>query len=131
MELFAKIVKMGLTFPTSRGNRLPQELWSLPLVGNNGYNLDEISKELLQKIRSADVESLVVESKADPLDLLRLEVLKVIIKDKQDEQKAAQERKAKIAQRNELLRRIAKKQDEKEDQKSLEELYKELDSLGL
>lgn len=130
MEIFAKAVKTGLTFATPRGSRLPQEIYQLPLTGNNGFNLDEVSKMLLKKINAQGEESLVVSSsKVSPKDKLRLEILKFIINDKQQEAAAKEQdviRKKRIEQIQSL---IATKQQEEQASKSLEELQAELLSL--
>lgn len=126
MELFAKAVKLGLTFTTDRGRITPQDVWTLPLVGNNGFNLDTLSRELLKKVRAVEEESLVTERKIDTTDELRLEVLKYIISDKQAEKEAQENAAIKKAKREELQSLIAKKQSEKQEGKTLEQLQAEL-----
>lgn len=126
MELFAKAVKQGLTFNTSRGVVLPQDVWKMPLTGNNGFNLDVLSRDLLKKVRASEEDSLVSESKVDPKDQLRLDVLKFIIEDKQEEAKAAEDALLKKQKKEKLQSLIAQKQDEEISSKSLEELQEEL-----
>ncbi|AGH32127.1 hypothetical protein VPHG_00060 [Vibrio phage 11895-B1] len=126
MDMFAKIVKLGLTYKTDRGQILPQDVYKLPLTGNNGFNLDSISRELLKKVRETQQDSLVTTSKADPDDELRLEVLKFIIEDKQQELQAAKDASLRKQQREELQELIAKKQKEAKSEKSVEELQAEL-----
>ncbi|AUR92200.1 coil containing protein [Vibrio phage 1.170.O._10N.261.52.C3] len=130
-NIFAEVVKKGLMFTTSRGTLSPQDVWSLPLTGNNGFNLDEVSKALLKKVRDSEEESLVsTPSKASESDVLLLEVLKFIIEDKKgeiEEAKSSMERKAK---RDRLLALKAKKQGLAEEELSMEEienLLKDLD----
>lgn len=123
MELFAKIVKKGLTFNTPKGPLLPQQVWQLPLTGNNGFNLDEISKTLLKKVRESEEESLVTEaSSMNTDDQLRLDVLKCIIADKKAEKEAREKAAATRAKNNRIKELIAKKQDQELEEKSLEEL---------
>lgn len=129
MELFATVVKTGLTFQTVRGVVLPQDLWKMPLTGNNGFSLDQVSRELLKQVRSTEEDSLVTSTKVNPEDELRLEVLKFIIADKQAEaesQRLAAQRKQ---QRDELMALRAKKQQEQLGELSLEDIDAKLAEL--
>lgn len=128
-EIFKKAVKLNLTFATSRGVQLPQQIYQLPLTGNNGFNLDMISKDVLKSVRKVDEESLVTDSKIDPLDQLRLDILKVIIADKKAEIKANEERSEKAAKLQKLLAIKAKRQEDKIEEISDEELEAELAAL--
>lgn len=126
MELFAQAVKQGLTFKTERGNLNPQDVWQLPLTGNNGFNLDTLSRQVLKKVRAVEEESLVTEVKVSTEDELRLEILKFIIDDKQAEKEAAKNASETKAKRAQLQDLIAKKQNQAQEEKSLEELQAEL-----
>lgn len=130
MELFAKAVKTGLTFSSVKGTLLPQDLYKMPLTGNNGFNLDQISRELLKVVRSTQEDSLVVTSKVNPTDQLRLEVLKFIIEDKQADEQAATLLAVKKAQRESLLALKAKKQQDQLGELSLEDIDAKLAELG-
>lgn len=130
MELFAKAVKLGIVFQTPRGARTPQEIWRMPLVGNNDFNLDTVSSMLLHRIDEAQGKSLVITvGKVDPEDELRLEVLKYIIKDKRADMAAAQQAAERKRQREELQQDIAEKQREVRKERTLEEMQRELASL--
>lgn len=126
MELFAQAVKKGITFKTERGNLNPQDVWQLPLAGNNGFNLDTLSRQVLKKVRAVEEESLVTEVKVSTEDELRLEILKFIIEDKQAEKDAAKNAAETKAKREQLKELIAKKQNQAQEDKSLEELQEEL-----
>lgn len=130
MELFAKVVKMGLNFQTVKGVVLPQDLWNMPLTGNNGFNLDQVSRELLKLVRATQEDSLVSTAKINPVDELRLEVLKVIIADKQAENEAKEVAALKKAERDTLLALKAKKQEAQLGELSLEEINLKLSELG-
>ena len=129
MELFAKAVKVGLTFTTSRGILTPQDVWQLPLTGNNGFNLDTLSRVLLKEVRATEEESLVTLSGVDVVTELRLEVLKFIIADKQAEAKKEQELVVKYQKREQLLKLKANKQAEKQAELTEEEIDAQLDEL--
>ncbi|AUR87607.1 coil containing protein [Vibrio phage 1.101.O._10N.261.45.C6] len=124
MEIFAKIVKAGLTFETVRGNQTPQTLWQMPLTGNNDFNLDTTSKILLAKTRSTQEDSLVSDSKVSPNDELRIEVLKFIIADKQSEIKAKEDSLVAKQHNDKIDALIAQKKDTEMQELSIEELEK-------
>lgn len=130
MELFAKAVKQGLTFVTERGLISPQAVWQLPLTGNNGFNLDSLSRDVLKKVRASEEESLVVETKVSSVDELRLEILKFIIADKHKDAEAAKDAINKKARREELLALRAEKQKEASKGMSIEDIDKELSDLS-
>jgi len=129
MDIFQQAVKTGLTFSTSRGNRLPQEIYQLPLTGNNGFNLDEISRVLLATIRSTEEESLVSKSKTDPEDLLRLSILKAIIADKKEDARLVEQTAMRTRRKSELMAMIADKETKADKRRSVEDLYAELAAL--
>lgn len=129
-SLFLKAVKTGLTFPTERGAQTPQVIYQLPLTGNNGFNLDTLSRTLLKKMRSVEEESLVTESKVDSTDELRLEILKYIIKDKQEEQEAQRLAVFNREEMQRLLKLKANKQNEKEAELSEEEIDAQIAKLS-
>lgn len=127
MNIFAELTKKGLSFKTDRGLVSVQDVWQMPLTGNKGFNLDTLSRELLKTVRATEEDSLVVQTvNVNKDDELRLEVLKFIIKDKQEAKAASEEAAEKALKRQELQRLIASKQQEAQASKSLEELQQEL-----
>lgn len=128
---FIEAVKYGITFATSRGPRTISEMWTLPLLGNNGYNLDTISREMLAELHKSQEQSLVVETTKENRELkLKLDILKFIIDDKKTERNAKRLEIEKAEKRRELQEAIAKKQKEAVQEKSLEDLQAELASLS-
>ncbi len=129
MSIFKEAVKSGLVFTTSKGQLLPQDLYKLPLTGNNGFNLDEISKSLLRVIKDSQEESLIsVKTTGSKENELRLEILKEIIKDKQDDiasKTAAASKAAKDAKIKEIISRKKDKALEDLDVSELEKLLEE------
>lgn len=109
MDLFAKVVKMGLMFKTVRGLVTPQQLWQMPLSGNNGYNLDQVSREVLAEMNTKS-ESLVTVAKVDVQNELRVEVLKFVIEDLQSEL-ARKEKAKKTRERNQQIAAILERKE--------------------
>lgn len=130
MDAMTALVKKGLTFETSKGRLLPQDLYKMPLTSRTGFDLDHVSRDLLATMRTTAEESLVVTpTKANEEDELRLEVLKIIIADKKAEETARKDAQAKKAKIERLDALIASKQDEVDHNKSLEELLAERNAL--
>ncbi|CAH9017056.1 putative coil containing protein [Vibrio phage 193E37-1] len=131
MELFAKAVKSGLTFATERGRITPQDLWNLPLTGNNGFNLKTVSRELLKAVKVTQEEDLVTETNSvDASNQLRLEVIKFIIADKKEEKEINEKTLENKQKREQLLKLKAKKQGEAMEELSVEEIDAQLAALN-
>ncbi|CAH7388669.1 hypothetical protein VCHA53O466_50013 [Vibrio chagasii] len=113
---FIQAVKTGLTFKTSKGSRLPQDLYKMPIErkdGDGGYSLEEVGDQIVNVIAEAEKGGILQKGTASQEDLLRLDIVKHIIEDKQAEIKAKEDKKAietHNAEIDELINR-AKKND--------------------
>lgn len=121
-------------FPSKRGPLTIEDLFDLPLTKNNGLNLDtvaiEINKQLQEKQGSTSfVESTVEKSsEINKLDTM-LEIVKTIIKQRQDEHEYKLNKAALDSKRKELQRLIDQKQNEALASLSVDELQQQLDAL--
>ena len=121
-------------FPSKRGPLTIEDLFDLPLTKNNGLNLDtvaiEINKQLQEKQGSTSfVESTVEKSsEINKLDTM-LEIVKTIIKQRQDEHEYKLNKAALDSKRKELQRLIDQKQNEELASLSVDELQQQLDAL--
>lgn len=122
VNIFKEVVKKGLTFTTNKGKVLPQELFNIPLTSKNGYDLDNISKIVLAELRCTQEDSLVTTNTLDTDNTLRLEILKVVISDKQKEISDKEESIAKDAHNRKIKDLIESKKEDDLKGKSLEEL---------
>lgn len=122
VNIFKEAVKKGLTFSTNKGNVLPQELFNIPLTSKNGYDLDNISKIVLAELRCTQEDSLVTTTTLDTDNTLRLEILKVVISDKQREISDKENALAKAAHNRKIKDLIESKKEDDLKGKSLEEL---------
>jgi hypothetical protein len=123
-DIFKKATKQGLTFDTSNGILTVQELWQVPLTGR-GINLDSIAKGINKKLKEADEESFVnTKSTANTKLTLMLDIVKDIISDKLADQDKAAKAKDTKAQKELIASIIAKKQNQKLEDMSLEDLEK-------
>lgn len=123
-------------FPSKRGPLTFEDLFGLPLTKNNGLNLDtvaiEINNQLQEKQGSTSFVESTVEKTAEitKLDTM-LEIVKLIIKQRQDENKDKLHQAAIESKRKELQFLIDQKQRESLASLSLDELQQQLDELKL
>ena len=121
-------------FPSKRGPLTIEDLFDLPLTKNNGLNLDtvaiEINKQLQEKQGSTSFVESTVEKSAEinKLDTM-LEIVKTIIKQRQDEHEYKLNKAALDSKRKELQRLINQKQNEALASLSVDELQQQLDAL--
>lgn len=121
-------------FPSKRGPLTIEDLFDLPLTKNNGLNLDtvaiEINKQLQEKQGSTSFVESTVEKSAEinKLDTM-LEIVKTIIKQRQDEHEYKLNKAALDSKRKELQRLIDQKQTEALASLSVDELQQQLDAL--
>ena len=121
-------------FPSKRGPFTIEDLFDLPLTKNNGLNLDtvaiEINKQLQEKQGSTSFVESTVEKSAEinKLDTM-LEIVKTIIKQRQDEHEYKLNKAALDSKRKELQRLIDQKQNEALASLSVDELQQQLDEL--
>lgn len=121
-------------FPSKRGPLTIEDLFDLPLTKNNGLNLDtvaiEINKQLQEKQGSTSFVESTIEKTTEitKLDTM-LEIVKLIIKQRQDENKDKVHAAALESKRKELQFLIDQKQRESLASLSLDELQQKLDEL--
>lgn len=123
-NLFLLASKTKLRFQTSKGVLSTEDLWDLNL-----QNLDSIYKTLSRKMREIEEESLL-KTKVDTEVELQIAILKHIVSSKLEEKAILKARSENKEKREKLLSIMAQKQDQELASKSLEDLQKELDSLG-
>ena len=121
-------------FPSKRGPLTIEDLFDLPLTKNNGLNLDtvaiEINKQFQEKQGSTSFVESTTEKSAEIKKLeTMLEIVKTIIKQRQDEHEYKLNKAALDSKRKELQRLIDQKQNEAMASLSVDELQQQLDAL--
>ena len=138
MELTATTILKSLEqkwrVPSKRGVLSLEDLFDLPLTKNNGVNLDavaiEINNQLQEKQGSTSFVQSTTENTAEINKLeTMLEIVKTIIKQRQDENEAKLKRAELASKRKQLQELINQKQGEALASLSLEELQAQLDEL--
>ena len=130
--MFVKATRLKLRFDTNRGGVSVEQLWDMPLLAKDGFDLDTAAKQIYNELKALSEESFVAVRDNPRTSLLetKLEIVKYIIKAKQDEAAAAKDRTAKRAERIKLEAILATKQAAKLEQLSEEEIQKRLDELA-
>lgn len=124
-NLFEQALRERLRFKLSVGMVSVEDLWDLRLE-----DLDKLYKSLKKQAKEADEESLLKTKTAANKTLdLQIEIVKHIVKvrlQEAEEKKARQEKAQKKAQ---ILELIGRKEIQSLENKSIEELTKELEAL--
>lgn len=131
-DLFVIASRKKFRFASERGDLTVEQLWDLPLISKNGFNLNAVAIAVNSELKGLAQESFV-ETSSNPrrreLEQM-LEIVKSIIATKQDETKAASERLARQAMRRKLQEAIEAKEDQALVGSSIEELKAQLAALS-
>jgi|SRR5690606_40547937 len=130
--MFEKATRLKLRFDSTKGALTVEQLWDLPLQSKSGFDLDTVAKEVNKDLKSVTEESFV-ETRTNPRKgelELKLEIVKHIIKTKQDENAAAQTAAARREERKRLEAILATKQAQELEGLDVAEIQRRLDALG-
>lgn len=117
-------------FATKRGQLPVEDLWDLPLKSQNGVSLDAVGREIKRAIRDLEEESLIDTPSTELSELQRkLDVVLHIIKTKQDENKTKLEAEERKRYKREVQEALSRKKLQQLDNRSVEDLEKELANL--
>ena len=111
-----------------------EDLFDLPLTKNNGVNLDAVAIEINNQFQEKQGSTSFVQSSSENTAEINkletmLEIVKTIIKQRQDENAAKLKSVELASKRKQLQELIDQKQAEEFASLSLEELQAQLDSL--
>lgn len=124
MELFAEASRLRLTFKTSQGTANVDDLWDLPLTSTRGQlTLDDIAIGLDKQLKDSGTTSFVKKS-TRPNEILKLkfDVVLYIIGVRQEEEEAAEIKRANLEKKKQILDIIADKENEELAGKPIQEL---------
>ncbi|MDB2578775.1 hypothetical protein N9Y00_07020 [Tateyamaria sp.] len=126
MNIFETASRKKTRFPSKRGELTAEQLWDLPLT-----QLDVIARGVNSELKGVSEESFIATS-PDPRKPgleLQLDILKHVIKAKQEEADAAKNRAAKAAKRKTLMAALADREAQEMAGKSKDTILKELEEL--
>lgn len=122
----------AIRFNSTRGAITVEQLFQMPLKAANGFDLDSVARAVNNELKSISEESFVEETASSPRRKeleVSLEIVKDVIKTKQDENQAKANRIKKAAERKKILDALATKQDQALSAASIEDLEKKLAAL--
>jgi len=121
-----------LRFESIRGELTAEQLFDLPLKSNSGFDLDTIARGVNAELKAMAEESFVETTTANPRKKaleVSLEIVKDVIKTKQDANAARLSRAKRIEERRKILDALAAKKDQALTAASVDELEKKLAEL--
>lgn len=128
-DIYKFAAQHGVRFPSKRGDLTAEQLFHLPLKSQTGFDLDTVARAINAQLKGVSEESFVDDAAADPRRealAVALDVVKDVIKTKQEENRAARAKVERAAERKRLLDAIMAKKDQALTAASLEELEKKL-----
>lgn len=131
-EMYKFAAQNKLRFPSNRGDLTVEQLFDLPLLQANGFDLNSVAIMISRQLKVTGEESFVKDTIDNPQRKaleVSLDIVKDIIKTKQEENAARLNRVSKMAERRKILDAMSAKQDQALSVASLEELQKKLDAL--
>jgi len=127
-KLIVTSIKNKYRYNSIKGQCTFEDLWDISLTSNSGFSLDDIAKNINRQIKECDDESFVKKNSGKLKELkASLEIVKYVIKTKLEENEQARLAKEKKEKRQKILQLIEDKQHNALQEKTLEELYAELE----
>lgn len=124
-NIFEVAVRNKYRFPF-RGQVSVEDLWDLSV-----NDLDSVFKVINSQVKQAKEESLLdTKTKEDEVLDMQIEIVKYIVKAKQDEDNVRLQAKAKREQKQKLMSILSEKQETELRGKSADEIQKMLDELA-
>lgn len=131
INLFRIAAKQKFRFESVRGDLTLEQLFDLPLTSRTGFDLDTVARTVNNDLKAIGEESFVEPANnAGRLQLQRkLDLVKLVIAEKQAAAAAADARATKAARRQEILTAMEAARRNELGAKSPEELAKMLEEL--
>ena len=131
MDIYKQACIKKVRFKTANGFISTEDLFDLPLTSKNGMNLDAVAKTVYEALKGEESVSFVEKSSNPRKEGLELamEIVKDVIRIKQEEAAAKVELASKAAKRDQLLRALSTKQEQELANMPVEKLQEELKKL--
>lgn len=121
-----------MRFPSARGLITTEDLFSLPLTARNGFSLDAVAKLVNGSLKALGEESFVdLGGMADTIDQLHdmLDVVKLVIEFRQEQNATALAKREKRARRAKLLEALENCENTELASMSKDDILKQLEEL--
>jgi hypothetical protein len=130
-DLFVSASRQAWRFPSTRGELTTEQLWGMPLLAKNGFDLNSVARALNQAVKELGEESFV-DTRSNPERSVaegKLELVKSIISVRQAENAAAEQRAHRAVERARILDALAARESEELTKSSKDELLARLAQL--
>jgi len=132
MNIFERAARNRTRFQVTGGNLTVEDLFDLPLTAfGNKRDLDKVAREVHAELKGYE-EASFVTTKPEPRKVelqLQMDIIKYIIECKQRDVAAAETRAKNLAEERRLLEILERKEGEKLEAKSEDEIRKRLAEL--
>jgi hypothetical protein len=128
-NLFEIAARRKYRFESAKGSITVEDLFDLPLTSRNGFDLDMVARAANNDVKSSTEESFVTVNRRNVDAENKLEIVKFIIAQKQQQAAIAAERAERTETKRKILDAISRKKDEALSNASIEELEAQLASL--
>lgn len=132
MDIYKYAAQNGLRFQSTRGLITVEQLFQMPLKTVSNFDLDTVARavnnELKEHSEESFVEAATISQRTKHLEVM-LEIVKDVIKTKQVEAAAAENRVKKSIERRKILDALTAKKDQALTAASVEDLEKQLAAL--
>lgn len=129
INIFEKAARVGLRLDSTRGQLSVEDLWKLPLTGNN-LSLDGLAVDLFEQLQKTSTKSFVNKVVEDKSFLqLKFDIVKHIIDVKVEERDKVKKAKEAAAERAKLMDALANRQQDKYNNMSEDDILKRLGEL--
>ena len=132
MDIYKYAAQNCLRFPSVRGDLTVEQLFQLQLKSQSNFDLNNVAKAINKQLKGISDESFVEDTSSDPQKTaltIALDIVKDVIKTKQEENRMSVARSVRSAERKKLLDAIAAKKDQQLTAATMEELEKQLAEL--
>ncbi len=121
----------GMRFPSVRGLVTTEDLFSMPLTATNGFSLDAVAKSVNGSLKALGEESFVEQGdSAQRAELTNmLDVVKLVIEFRQEQNALVNARREKRARRQKLLKALENHENTDLAAMSKEDILKQLEEL--
>lgn len=121
----------GMRFPSARGLITTEDLFSLPLTAQNGFSLDAVAKSVNGSLKALGEESFVDQGDAAQRTVLNdtLDVVKLVIDFRQEQNATALAKREKRARRAKLLEALENRENTELASMSKDDILKQLEEL--
>ena len=132
MNIYQKAAATKLRFKINNGAISTEDLLDLPLSSKNEMNLDTVAKTVHAALKAEEEGSFVNKTSNPRKEQLELamEIVKDVIRIKQEEADAKADIAAKAAKREQLLRALERNQEQALAGMTVDQLQEELKKLG-